>query len=439
VDYADPLLPPHSDDAERSVLGGLLLAPWAWDQIDFLRASYFYVSQHRRIYSAIESLVDRGQQVDALTVQDALGSDGEERAYIGGLAISLPSVTHIRRYAEIVRDRWLLREVQRTATEAASAAYGVGADAKAIAEAAEAGFLSILTDQRGGEEIGFDEAVRRAVEIMETPAEAAIPTGLHNVDRMLKGGGLRPGQLVIIAGRPSMGKSALAGQICERVSEAGMVALFTLEMGAAEVAERSVTYHASLQDRDAAALHCMKFKVRVDDTPAVTLAHVRLRSTRMKRKYGLVMIVVDYLQLMESKGDNREQEIARLSRGLKALAKSLHVPVIAVSQLNRGVENRQDKRPALSDLRESGQLEQDADVVMMLYRHDYYEPSTPFRGVTECAIKKQRGGATGTALLMFQPEVTRFHDYQGPYATTDSAPKGGKVVTPDFKSRAAGE
>lgn len=431
------LLPPHSVEAERHVLGGLLLASWAWDSIDFLKVSHFYLSQHRRIYSVIEALIDRGHQVDVLTVQEAIGTDEpEDKPYISELALSTPSAANIRRYAEIVRDRWLLREVQVIATQAASDAYGVGADPRAIAESAETGFLNVLEYQKGGEEIGFAEAVKQAVDIMDAPQEAAIPTGLQNLDRLLKGGGLKAGQLIIIAGRPSMGKSAIAGQISERVSESGMVALFTLEMAAHEIAERSITYHRSLTDRDSAALHCMKFRIRVDDTPAVTLSHVRLRATRIKRKYGLALIVVDYLQLMESRGDNREQEIARLSRGLKAIAKTLNVPVIAVSQLNRGVENRTDKRPALSDLRESGQLEQDADVVMLLYRHDYYEPSTQYRGVTECAIKKQRGGATGTALLLFQPEVTRFHDYDGAYQPEQQKPSKNVF---DFKSKQAGD
>jgi len=443
MDYDSSVpLPPHSVDAERAVLGGLLLAPFAWDAIDFLKRDHFYLSQHRRIYETIESMIDRSQTVDAMTVQDAINGDANERAYIAGLALSVVSVANIRRYAEIVRDRWLLREVQRIATTAASDAYGVGADAREIAEHAEAGFLNVLDDKKGGEEIGFGDAVKRHIETEDAPAAAVLPTGLSNLDRLLTGGGLKPGQLVIIAARPGMGKSALAFNIAERVARDRVVAGFTMEMSADELAGRAVKYHTRLLGgRDEAALHLMSLQdtLRIDSGTA-SVTHIRVRCTRMKRQRGLGLIVVDYLQLMDSRGETREQEIAKLSRGLKAVAMELAVPVIAVAQINRGVEQRQDKRPMLSDLRESGAVEQDADIVIMLYRDEYYVQDSPWRGIAEVIVRKQRGGPTGTAYLSFEPEVTRFHDYSGPIPKdAPAAPRGGKVVTPDFKSRASGE
>lgn len=432
--------PPQAIEAEQSVIGGLLLVPQAFDRIDFLKPEHFYRQDHRRIFECIVGMMERNREVDVFTVADELELNEEERGYVGALSANIPSAANIAAYARIVRERWMLRQVIAITTEAAGSAYSPVADPKEIAEGAEAAFLTVLDESKGGEEIGFDDAVKRAVDARDEPAKAVIPTGLANVDRMLKGGGLKGGQLVIIAGRPSMGKSSLAGQIAERVSLKDWVAFFTLEMSAQEIAERSIAYHESLSSFDFAVLHCMDFKMRIDDSPAITIGHIRLRARRIKRKHGLALIVVDYLQLMEAKGENREQQVASLSRGLKAIAKELHVPVIAVAQINRGVENRNDKRPLLSDLRESGSVEQDADIVLMLYREDYYHADTQAKGVAEAIIRKQRGGQTGTAYLMFTPETTRFHDYEGaPRYTEPTAPRGGKVVTPDFKSRSAGD
>jgi len=430
--------PPCAIDAEQSVIGGLLLVPQAYDRIDFLKGEHFYRRDHRLIFECISGMIDRGHQVDALTVGDALAGQDVERAYLGQLSANIPSAANIVAYAKLVKERWMLRQVIAITTQATSEAFTAGANPKEIAEAAETAFLAVLDETKGGEEIGFDDAVTRAVDARDAPAESVLPTGLHNLDRMLKGGGLKGGHLVIVAGRPSAGKSALAGQIAERVAHDKWVAMFTLEMSAAELAERSIAWHESQTDYPAAVMHCMNFKMRIDDAPAVTIGHIRLRARRIKRRYGLALIVIDYLQLMEAKGENREQQVASLSRGLKAVAKELNVPVIAVAQINRGVESRTDKRPLLSDLRESGSVEQDADIVIMLYRDDYYHPDTTAPGVAEAIIRKQRGGQTGTAYLMFTPETTRFHDYEGRPTYSDPAtPKSGKVF--DFKSKQAGD
>ena len=779
------LPPPQSIESEQSVLGGLLLTNGqAYDRIDFLKPEHFHSSLHREIYEHTVRLVERGKPADAITVRESMGGSAEDGAYLASLATNTPSSANIKHYAEAVRAKWMLRQIQTIAADTVARAQNHNADPKAIAATAEAAFLAVLDDTRGGEDISFADAVKRAVDAREAPETSVLPTGLHNLDRILKGGGMKPGQLIVIAGRPSMGKAqpldskillengrwstmgdmqpgtalasidgkpsvvtgifpqgdkavyrvtfsdgrsaeccdehlwlvnhrkwqkplvkstseirelltnpsmagrmwidrisgdyghnnqlpvdpwllgallgdggmtgktvtftkteaqilemvrstlpetmamshggactwrlsvpgyvrgkpgsnpltaalvglglmgsdsynkfvpliymtanrearlgvlrglldtdgwvektgsvqfssaslqlamdaqalarslgywckmrsklphythkgerlqgataylitisgesteelflfdgkrdrcaatkrtqrvgfqtieqvsvepcqcisvshlshlyvtddyvvthntALAFNIAEHVAVTKPVLGFSLEMENADVAERSLAYHAGLTNQDQAALYLMDLKLRLDDSPAVTLGHIRLRARRMKRKHGLALIVVDYLQLMTGRGDNREQEISGMSRGLKAIAKELQVPVLLLSQLNRGVEQRQDKRPMLSDLRESGAIEQDADTVIMLYRDEYYNPETSqAKGLAEAIFRKQRGGRVGTAWLSFDPETTRFHDYLGPAPV---APARQQKVSNfnDYKSKAAGE
>jgi replicative DNA helicase len=435
-------LPPHSIDAEQSVLGALLLHPDAYDRIDWLLPDAFFRQAHQRIYGAIVALLERGRPVDPVIVSEALRASGDldkigGKEYIEALALNSMGASNIRTYAELVRDTHRLRGVMATAQDALAAAGEFGANGLAVAERAEASFLAIL-DDKSGSEFTFEQAVKAAIEERENPTKT-IPTGIGNIDRMLKGGGMKPGQLIVVAGRPSMGKSALAWNIAEHIATRQHVAGFSLEMPAPEIADRALEYHSRLTDQSRAALHLMDLRMSIDDSPAVTLAHIRLRSRRMKRKHGLALIVVDYLQLMESKGDTREQEIAKISRGLKALAKELQVPVIAVAQLNRSVEGRADRRPMMSDLRESGALEQDADVVLMLYRDDYYNPDTQAPGIAEAIFRKQRGGRTGTAYLKFDGETTRFHDYTGPAPIYAEARAHRVANFNDYKTRQAGD
>ena len=799
--------PPHSIETEQSVIGGLLLSHGqAYDRIDWLPPEAFYSSQNREIYAAIAQMVERGRSVDALTVGQHMGANGETQAYIGSLALNTPSAANIVRYAEIVRDRWQLRQVITIATEAQDKAYQDRASGKEIAEHAEQSFLNVLSTS-AGEEVSFEVAVKQAIADLEEPASRIIQTGLHNLDRKLAGGGFRGGQLIVIAGRPGMGKaqpldakvllkagtwramgelrlgdelashdgkpsrvmgvypqgerdiftvtfsdgrhtracaehlwsvmyrdwdarriidtsslsamlgkaryrnrlsvemvsgafgggelpldpyvlgvllgdgglkertprlssadpeivaevqailggevelrktgtydyrlvsrslpgrrveagcslpyprrypdvydnklrhfyprtvypvrdalnelgllgkggeskfipaaylcashehrlsllqglmdtdgwaevhgtvrfsscsrelsvgvetlvrslggtcsiankkaycvsggerrqgldawvcrirhknaetffrlqrkssravrgrnttvclnvssvepsghepaqcitvthpsrlyvtddyvvthnSAFAFQIAEHVAQNETVAGFTLEMQVREVAKRALAYHEALTDRLHAARHLIDLKLRLDDTPAVTVGHIRLRCRRIQRKYGLSLVVVDYLQLMRGQGENRTQEVGSISRGLKALAKELDVPVILLSQLNRNVESRTDRRPIMADLRESGDIEQDADIILMLYRDEEYHDGSPWSGLCEVLIRKQRSGPTGTAVLSFRPEVTRFGDYSGPVPSHGPAPaKGGKVLAPDFNKR----
>ena len=427
---------PQSIEAEQNVIGMLLLWLDAYDRIDFLRPEMFFRLEHRRIFAEISKAAEQGTGIDPLLLCERLPDI--DRSYVTAIATNCHSAANIVRHAEVVREKSRLRDIVTAASGAQDAAYHSEDSAKEIAAQAETSFLSILDDQTGGE-VTFEQAVKRAVDERDAP-KRAVSTGLANLDWMLKGGGMKPGHLVVLAGRPSMGKSALAWNVAEHISLRGHVAGFSLEMEAAEIADRAIEYHSSLIGRDQAVMRLMDCGMTIDDTPAITLAHIRLRSRRIKRKHGLALIVVDYLQLMECKADNREQEISRISRGLKAIAKELQVPVIAVAQLNRGVEGRTDKRPLMSDLRESGSLEQDADVVLMLYRDDYYNEQSSAPGVTEAIIRKQRGGKTGTTYLKFTPETTRFHDYAGSapvYAETKLST--GRVRTVDFKSRGAGE
>lgn len=430
--------PPHSIESEQSVIGGLLLSSAAFDRVDFLRAEHFYRIQHREIFTAIASMIERGQPVDATLLAEHMQANDETRSYLHQLALNTPSAANIRRYAEIVRDRWLLRGVLEITTQAASEAYDGRVDAQAIAEAAETRFLALLDAGIGPEAVTIAQAVGEAVDARDKP-EQTIAMGYRDLDRMLKGGGLKAGQLGIIAGRPGQGKSALAWGIAEHVAGRQHAAYFTLEMSRRELVDRALAYHEQRLDQSAAVHHLMNLGMTIDEAPAVTVGHIRLRCRRLKRKHGLGLIVVDYLQLMRGQGENRTQEIGSISRGLKALAKELQVPVIAVAQINRGVEQRQDKRPMLSDLRESGDIEADADLVLMLYREEYYAPDTAAQGLAEAIIRKQRSGPTGTVYLRFEPELTRFHAWEREIPTV--APRAPRRVEnfSDFKRAAGGD
>lgn len=435
---------PQSTEAEQSVLGGLLLVPDAFDRIDWLPASAFFRADHRLIYGAIRGLIEAGKPVDTLLVAEELKRRGQledvgGQAYLGNLATSIPSAANIARYAEIVRDRAILRQVQAHAADIQAKAAEPGVNPRELAEEAEAAFLQILDTRQEGDVVPFSVAVAEAVDARDAPQGNVIATGFDHLDKMLSGRGLKPGQLVIVAARTSMGKSALVFNVAEHAAGSHTVAVFTLEMTRREFADRALAYHEGLIGRNGAVMRLLELPIYVDDTPAATVGHVRLRCRRIKRKHGLGLIVVDYLQLMRGTGENRTQEIGSISRGLKALAKELQVPVIAVAQINRGVEQRTDKRPLLADLRESGDIEADADVVMMLYRDDAYSSDSPTKGLAEVIIRKQRNGRTGTAWLTFDAERTRFHNYEGEIPQRRAPRRTGTVSAVDFKSAASGE
>ncbi len=434
--------PPHSIEAEQSVLGGLLLDNAAWDRIaDRLVGEDFYRHDHRLIFQHISRLIENSRPADAITVYEALQTSGKVGdagglVYLNSLAQNTPSAANIRRYAEIVRERAVLRRLVGVGEEVAAAALNPqGRDAKQILDEAESKVFQIAEQgarDRGGF-VKLEPLLTRVVERIQELFERASPTDVTGVpsgftDLDTKTAGFQEGDLIIIAGRPSMGKTALALNIGQHVAiDMGMpVAVFSMEMGAEQLAMRllgsvgRIDAHrlrtGRLTDEDwpklseamermhAAPLH-------IDETPALNALELRARSRRLAREYGkLGLIIVDYLQLMSasSSGENRATEISEISRSLKGLAKELKVPVIALSQLNRTVEQRTDKRPVMSDLRESGAIEQDADVILFIYRDEVYNPESPDKGIAEIILGKQRNGPIGRVQLRFGGEHTRF-------------------------------
>ena len=444
---ADPQLvsvrtPPHSIEAEQSVLGGLLLDNAAWDRIaDMVRADDFYRHDHRLIFQHISKLIDQSRPADAVTVFESLQSAGKAEdagglAYLNALAQNTPSAANIRRYGEIVRDRGVLRRLVSVGDEIATTALNPqGRETKTILDEAESKVFQIAEEGARGRQ-GFVEieplltkVVERIQELFEraNPSDVTgVPTGFTDVDRMTSG--LQAGDLVIVCGRPSMGKTAFALNIGEHVAiEQGLpVAVFSMEMGAGQLALRMLSSvgrinqqrlrTGRLEDGDwpklTEAIRKMhEAQLFIDETPALNALELRARARRLARTCGkLGLIIIDYLQLMSASGlgENRATEISEISRSLKALAKELQVPVVALSQLNRTVESRTDKRPVMSDLRESGAIEQDADVIMALYREEFYTPDTTDKGVAELLVLKQRNGPTGRLNLRFAGENTRF-------------------------------
>jgi replicative DNA helicase len=441
-------LPPHSVEAEQSVLGGLLLDNAAWDKIaDLIGESDFYRADHRLIYRHISRLIDASRPADVITVAESLESTRDLESaggipYLGALAQNTPSSANIRRYAEIVRERAIMRKLAEAAAGIAESAYNpMGREAPQLLDEAESRIFAISEEGARGRQGFMDmqplltQAVER-IDLLynrENPSDVTgVPTGFTDLDRMTSG--LQPGDLIIIAGRPSMGKTSLALNIAEYVAlDAGLpVGVFSMEMSASQVVMRMLgsvgrlDQHklrtGRLADEDWRRLTDAVGKLNdapmhIDETAALNALELRARARRLHRQYGkLGLIVVDYLQLMSAatQGENRATEISEISRSLKALAKELSVPVVALSQLNRSLEQRPNKRPVMSDLRESGAIEQDADLIFFIYRDEVYNPDSPDRGRAEVIIGKQRNGPIGTVLLTFQGEYTRFANFADP-------------------------
>jgi len=442
-DVARLRMPPHSNEAEQSVLGGLLIDNLAWDRAgDLITDGDFYRYEHREIFIAISSLVSASKPADVITVFEQLQSVGKADAcgglsYLNALAQSVPSAANLRRYAEIVRERAILRKLISASDEIATSAFNPqGRQVSQILDEAESRIFKIGEEGSRNKQgfIGIDKLVVQLIdrvnELAENGAEevTGVRTGFYDLDRMTAG--LQKGDLIILAARPSMGKTAFALNIAESVAvqEGLPVLVFSMEMGAAQLALRMV---GSLGRIDQSGLRTgrlrddewgrlteavdrlAKAQLFIDETPALNPAELRARARRMARQFGgtLGLIVVDYLQLMSgssSSDENRATEIGEISRGLKALAKELQCPVIALSQLNRSVETRTDKRPMMSDLRESGAIEQDADVITFIYRDDYYNKESKEPGIAEIIIGKQRNGPVGTVKLTFLKPLTRF-------------------------------
>ena len=441
-------LPPHSLEAEQSILGGLLLDNEAADRIgDIVSEGDFYSEAHRLIYRQVMQLGSSGQPVDVITLSEALASL-EKLDYVGGLPYlgalvqNVPTAANIRHYAQIVRERSILRQLAATAGDIADSAFNpMGRSAKAVLDEAEAKVLHIAEQgSRGAQNFqslaSLLPAVVDKIEALfnrDDPSDVTgVATGFTDLDRLTSG--LQAGDLVIVAGRPSMGKTALAVNIGEHVALNLKlpVAVFSMEMGASQLALRLI---GSVGKLDQLALRTGRLKaddwerlssalgrlneapILIDETPALNAIEVRSRARRLHKQYGqLGLVIVDYIQLMQanSTGENRATEISEISRAMKSLAKELKVPVMALSQLNRSLEQRPNKRPVMSDLRESGAIEQDADVILFIYRDEVYNPETQDKGTAEIIIGKQRNGPIGTIRLTFVGEYTRFENFASP-------------------------
>jgi len=447
-------IPPHSMEAESSVLGGLLLDNKSWEQVaDLLSEGVFYRYEHRQVYAAIHALINASRPADVITVYEHLQSIGKAEevgglGYLNSLAQYVPSASNIRRYAEIVRERAILRKLVTASDEIATNAFNTqGKPVPQILDEAEQKIFQI-GEEGSRLKQGFQSMDQLAVILLDRVNQMAdspnditgVPSGFVDFDKMTSG--MQAGDLIVLAARPSMGKTALAINIAEHVAlnEGLPVAVFSMEMGASQLAIRIV---GSIGRIDQQRLRTGKLNqeewprlteameklrnvsLHIDETPSLTPMELRANARRLARTCGkLGLIVVDYLQLMSgntssSNGDNRATEIGEISRGLKMLAKELQCPVIALSQLNRSVETRTDKRPMMSDLRESGAIEQDADVIMFIYRDDYYYKDSKEPGVAEIIIGKHRNGPTGTVKLAFLKPITRFESLASGYSNGD--------------------
>ena len=446
-------VPPNSIQAEQSVLGGLMLDNQTWDSIaDKVVETDFYRRSHQLIFRKIEELAEKQIPFDVITLSDALKGIGELEnvgglGYLIMLAKDTPSAANIVAYANIVRDRSVLRQLIHIGTEISDSAFNTdGRDTAELLENAERQVFQIAEQRQKGQGGGFisiKSLLAQAVDKIETlfEQEGAITgasTGFTDFDSLTSG--LQPSDLIIVAGRPSMGKTTIAMNMAENIAlKCGKpVAVFSMEMPGDSLAMRMMSSlgridqnkvrTGKLEDDDwprlTSAINILAgTQLFIDDSPALTPTEVRARARRLAREHGqLGLIVVDYLQLMQSpsSGDNRVQQISDISRGLKALAKELNVPVVALSQLNRNLEQRPNKRPVMSDLRDSGAIEQDADLIVFVYRDEVYNEDSPDKGIAEIIIGKQRNGPLGTVRLTFLGQYTRFENFAGsPYSSGD--------------------
>ncbi|MGR9052727.1 MAG: replicative DNA helicase [Gammaproteobacteria bacterium] len=436
---------PHSIQAEQSVLGGLMLDNRTWDSVaDKVVESDFYRKDHRLIFKTIERLAEKQDPFDVITLSEALKSAGmlEEAGglmYLGTLANDTPSAANIVAYANIVRDKSVLRQLIHVGTDISDSAFNPeGRDTAELLENAERQVFEIAEQRQRGQGgfMSIKSLLAQAVDKIETLYEqeghiTGAGTGFTDFDEMTSG--LQPSDLIIVAGRPSMGKTTIAMNMAEHIAIKGdkPVAVFSMEMPGDSLAMRMMSSLGRIDQhkvrtgkldddewpRLTSAINLLaETQMFIDDTPALTPTEVRSRARRLMREHGqLGLIVIDYLQLMQSpaSGENRVQQISDISRGLKALAKELNVPVVALSQLNRNLEQRPNKRPVMSDLRESGGIEQDADVIVFVYRDEVYNPDTPDKGIAEIIIGKQRNGPIGTVRLTFLGQYTRFENFAG--------------------------
>lgn len=438
-------VPPQNIEAEQSVLGAMLIDKEAIAKTsEILNSEDFYREAHRVIFNAIMELYNKNEAVDMITLTDILRRDGKLEdvggiAYVTSLANAVPTAANVKYHADIVAEKSVLRQLVRVSTEIAAMGYEAGEDVNVLVDKAESRILEISNRKKRSDFTPIGDVLMDSVQSIEKLLNnkgglTGLPSGFTDLDRLTSG--LHPSDFIILAARPSMGKTALALNIVQNVAlrahkkvggEPKSVAFFSLEMSKEQLVNRMLCAEAQidsqrlrigeLNDKDWEGLwnacdEMSKAKIYIDDTAGITAMEMRSRARRLKAEHGLDLIVVDYLQLMQGSGKrstsgDRQQEVSEISRSLKALARELDVPVLALSQLSRGVEARQIKRPMLSDLRESGSLEQDADIVAFLYREDYYNPETENKH-TELIIAKHRNGPVDTVNLYFHKQFTKF-------------------------------
>jgi replicative DNA helicase len=436
-------VPPQNLEAEQSILGGLMVDPYAWDQVSaILTEEDFYKAAHRKIYTAIAELYAKNQPIDIITVSNLL-TDKKDLDAIGGPSYlaevmnATPSAAHIESYAKIVHEKALMRKLIHMSGEIIEKSFSESYEnVEAFLDEVEGQIFSITEKKKTQGLVGAAELIKdsmnRLTELFERKAEfTGVSSGFTMMDKMTSG--FQPGEMTIIAARPSMGKTAFSLNIAQHVvlREKKSLAYFSVEMGKEQLMMRMLASEArvNLSDLRIGALNdnawprlidkaskMAEARLFIDDTSGISPFEIRAKCRRLKAQHGLDIIMIDYLQLMDlkQKVESRERAVSEISKTLKAVAKELQVPVIALAQLNRGVEGRSDRRPMLSDLRESGSIEQDADVIMMLYREDYYDRENPdVKGLSEVIIGKQRNGPTGTVRLKWESHIGRFSNLEG--------------------------
>lgn len=436
-------LPPYSIEAEQYVLGSILIDNNAFDEVDFLIANDFYRREHREVFKTIKSMIEAGKEVDVFLADDALNGDANMSAgYLGQLAKSCPTSANAKQYAKVVKRKSIDRQLLRASMEISSLAYDQTQTTGKLDKASD--LLNNLSsvDAEKLKPMKLENYLGLALDKIQNAWEnkgvvSGLSTGLAGLDNKILG--LNEPDLIIIAGRPSMGKTTLAMNIAEACAKAKEpVAFFSMEMGGEQVALRTlsnfsninlhVLRNGKLSDQDwpkltTAVNKAYALPIIIDQTGGLSIGELRLKAKQIKREHGLSLLIVDYIQLMRGDGSNREAEISSISRGLKALAKELQIPVIALSQLNRELEKRPNKRPKMSDLRDSGSIEQDADIIIFIYRDEVYNEHSPDKGIAEIIISKQRQGELGTIYTSFVGHHCRFENHEGYQSQIVSKPQ----------------
>ena len=433
-------VPPHNKEAEQAVLASIFIDDKALDKvIDKLRPEDFYIPAHQMLFRCVLQLQEQGRPVDVVTVMGMMSDEDLSKAggveYIASLVDIITTSANVSHYADMVRDRSTLRQLIGVAVEMTESCYDQPDNVTEVVEGAEKRIFSLAEHKLKSSVEHIGSLLHETIDMLDSLFKrsdqlSGVTTGFKDLNDITNG--LQNSDLIIIAGRPAMGKTAFSLNVAMNASykDQKSVAFFSLEMSSHQLVQRLLSAQAGIdsnklrsgrfsqqdwQNLSAAAGALSDMNFYIDDTPAITVLELRAKCRRLKREHGLDLVFVDYLQLMgANKGDNREQQISEISRSLKALAKELNIPVIALSQLNRSVEQRQDKRPLVSDLRESGAIEQDADIIVFLYRDEVYNENSPDKGVAEIIIAKHRNGPTGTVRLSFIKEFMLFKDlYRG--------------------------